>query len=186
MDRVWAAWTASEKFLHQHKPPQGSSPSVHQSFRESRRHLYDALIYETHFYFIAWFNCAEMLERLTKDSAFREARKAYSKNAKLFDHYKAGRHSFEHFSDRLPGGKESRKINLSNEDSHGYTGFGDGFYRHGGLEWDITHASLEKLNTAVDAVLTVMHFLIDKRVAEKLLSHSRKEVDKGDSEVLGR
>jgi hypothetical protein len=136
-----------------------------------------SLVYETHFYFIAWFNIARVLQTLTKDPAFKEARKAYSKNIKLFDHYRNARHSFEHFVDRLPGGNEAKKMVAVN---HGIDAsstkimfglnFSKGVYNHSNETWDITKTGLDKLNAAIDEVLTVLHSTVDKLVDEKFSS----------------
>lgn len=174
MDRIWkAAAAAAQSALHQ--PTLAATQLEQVQFLAHYRTASAALIYETHYYFIAWFNCAEMLQTVTRDSAFLPARKLFNKHKVLFDHYRGARHSFEHFADRLPGGKEEKKVvevvqGPGASPSKLMFGFVNGSYEHSDKKWDITEASLHKLNAAIDEVLDVLHCVVDELIAKKFLA----------------
>lgn len=173
MDRLWAA-SALQQFTGP-KPPSITAPQLEQAkFIDASRVGFQALLYETHFYFIAWHGCREMLQALTSASEFREARKVFNTYRQDFDHYARARHSFEHFGDRLPGGREEAKMKAVIQSSGAATktfhGFHDGVYAHSNQEWDITPASLVKLNTAIAEVLAVVHAIVDTIIGDKFPS----------------
>ena len=110
LDRLWAAANAAAAFAQQHQPDISQGVLGQQQFLEAYRTASAALIYETHFYFVAWYNCEQMLGTLVNDPAFMDARKVFNSHEKMLHHYKNARHSFEHFAERLPGGKEESKV----------------------------------------------------------------------------
>ncbi|WOB11329.1 hypothetical protein [Piscinibacter gummiphilus] len=172
LERMQEAKAVSARYIVANEPRAADGWLAMKNFVEGYRDAAASLIYETHFYFIAWHNCSEMLETLTKDPAFREARKAYTKNAKMWHHYKAARHSFEHFADRLPGGSEHERKMVEVTPPGGsplkiFFGFVGDNYEHSDQVWDIGQASLDNLYGAIDAVLSALYPIVDKLVAEK-------------------
>jgi hypothetical protein len=171
MTRIWEAAAEAGRFAQQQ--PSIAAPQLEQvQFLANYGAASAALIYETHFYFIAWFNCSEMLQTVTTDHAFLPARKSFNKHKKLFQHYGNARHSFEHFTDRLPGGKENKKVvevvqGLGASPSKIMFGFANGNYEHSNQKWDITQAGLLKLHAAIDEVLAALHEVVDMLIAEK-------------------
>lgn len=172
MDRLWAAANAAAAFAQRHQPDITQGVLAQQKFLEAYRAPSAALIYETHFYFIAWYNCEEMLRTLVNDPAFMDARKVFNRHKKMFHHYKNARHSFEHFAERLPGGKEESKVvevvqGAGASPSKIMFGFVGDNYEHSDKKWDITQAGLDKLNAAIDEVLSVLHAIVDKLITVK-------------------
>lgn len=133
------------------------------------------VLYEVHFYFVAWGNCRNMLAILTGQPEMLEARKVFDARRKYFEHYVAGRNSFEHFHDRLPGQPEEARVKEIRPDPNAgprrvYSGFENGTYVHSDKSWDISRGSLELLERSIDEVLTVVHRIIDDEVVRKGMS----------------
>jgi hypothetical protein len=172
-ERMWDAASAAAKFVVRQPPI--TAPQLDQvRFLAEYRDASAALVYETHFYFIAWFNCAEMLQTLTTDPAFLPARKEFNRHKRMFEHYVNARHSFEHFADRLPGGRESKKVVEVSQGaaaSPSKTMFGINFtsgeYSHSNKTWDISQVGLLKLHAVIDDVLVVLHGTVDALIDKK-------------------
>jgi hypothetical protein len=136
------------------------------------RRSYAQAFAEMHFYFVCWTCIRHMLDVITAPPLFREARKALSRHRKYFDQYDGGRNSFEHFEQRLPGGKSEGRVRevvqgVGASPSKILYGYHDGKYTHSNQEWDVTRVSLTLLTTAIDETLTVVHRLVDEEVARR-------------------
>ena len=81
-----------------------------QEHLEKNRILHDRIFIEIHFYFVSWTDCQNMMKTLSSLAEFEEARKFYHSVRKHFDSYSEARNTFEHFHDRLPGGKNQNKV----------------------------------------------------------------------------
>lgn len=98
----------------QRSRPDGPEPESGASQVESREYVRRGVehmrpvLYEVHFYFVAWGNCRNMLAILTGLPEMLEAKKVFDRHRKDFDHHVAGRNSFEHYHDRLPGDPKRR------------------------------------------------------------------------------
>jgi hypothetical protein len=157
---------------------QASKPDVDTDAQSIHDHIADCkqrmqlLLSEVHFYFVSWTGCRNMLQVLVTQTEFLEAKKVFDKYRKIFDHYVAGRHSFEHFHDRLPGGKDARRVNEVREipDCGGrriFQGIRRGKYVHSKDEWDISPENLEMLDTLIREILTIIHAKIDEECEQK-------------------
>ena len=164
MQRLWDAAAGTRKSLTE--PAADASLAEVRAYIQKSREAFAPLLYETHYYFVAWANCGNMLRVLTGLPEFLEAKKIFDSHRKTFEHYTAARNSFEHYQDRLPGNAEERKVREvvqipSAGPSRIYFGFSGGHYRHSDQQWDITPASLSVLEGAIDAVLSVLHAQVD-------------------------
>jgi hypothetical protein len=115
-----------------------------------------------------------MLQILVGQPEFIDAKKVFDGYRKEFEHYVAGRNSFEHFHDRLPGQSEEGRVKAVQSESAGprriYAGLSSGKYTHSSLEWDITPRSLETLQKFVEDVLAVVHVTLDEGVLQRYAS----------------
>ncbi len=87
-------------------------------------------------------------------------------------HYVNARNTFEHFDDRLPGGKNHSRIKEIHSGGGGprkiYRGISkEGFYLHSDKQWDIKPSSLEALKDLVNEFLNKIHSSLDSILAEK-------------------
>jgi hypothetical protein len=113
-----------------------------------------------------------MLAILTGQPEMLEAKKIFDRYRKDFDHYVAGRNSFEHYHDRLPGRPDEAKVKEIRPDQKAgprrvYSGFENGMYVHSDRSWDISRASLQFLERIIDEVLASVHRIIDEEFARK-------------------
>jgi hypothetical protein len=65
---------------------------------------------DVHFYFVAWCGCRNMLETLVGQPEMLSAKRVFDAYRKEFEQYVAGRNSFEHYNDRLPGRPEEGRV----------------------------------------------------------------------------
>ena len=165
MRRLWEAAAASGSTDAEPKPT-APQPEIRAFFADAKRRM-TPLLYEAHYYFVAWANCGNMLRVLTGLPEFLDSKKVFDSYRKHFEHYTAARNSFEHYHDRLPGNAEEKKVRevvqgAGAGPSRIYFGFNGGEYKHSDMSWDITPASLDLLGEAVDNTLTVLHRQIDE------------------------
>lgn len=77
---------------------------------EVHQRSYAPAFAEMHFYFVCWSCIRHMLEVITAPPHFLNARKTLSSHIRHFDSYDGARNSFEHFEQRLPGGKGEARV----------------------------------------------------------------------------
>ena len=113
-----------------------------------------------------------MLQILVGQREFLEAKKVFDSYRKEFEHYVAGRNSFEHFHNRLPGQAEAHRIKEIQPDPQAgahrvFAGFSGEKYVHSNLKWDISPASLQCLEKYISEILSVVHATIDEELIRK-------------------
>jgi len=158
--------------------PEPGAEASQAKMRDYVRHGVErmrSVLCEVHFYFVAWGNCRNMLAILTGQPEMLEAKKIFDRHRKNFDHYVAGRNSFEHFHDRLPGRPEDARVkeirpDLTAGPRRVYSGFKNGRYIHFDASWDISRASLQLLEGIIDEILAIVHRIIDEEFVRKGLS----------------
>ncbi len=130
---------------------------------------------EVHFYFVSWSGCRNMLQILVGQPELLEAKKIFDGYRAQFDHYVAGRNTFEHFHDRLPGQPEEGRVREIQPDPKAgphriYSGLSEGMYVHSDMSWDISPRSLDLLEQSIAHVLSVAHAKIDEEFSRQFLS----------------
>ena len=172
MDRIVSAVNAS-RHAQQEPPSEATHEQVRIFVRNARQRM-QLVLTEVHFYFVCWSGCRNMLQILVGQPEFLEAKKVFDGHRKEFEHYVAGRNSFEHFHDRLPGQSEEGRVKAVQSDSAGprriYVGISSGKYVHSSLEWDITPSSLDTLQKCVEDVLAVVHLTVDEKFQQQRAS----------------
>lgn len=156
------------------KPEPGAGATQEQMrayVREGAQRI-QSVLSEVHFYFVSWSGCRSMLQILVGQPEFLDAKKVFDGYRKEFDHYVAGRNSFEHFHDRLPGQREEHRVKEVQPDPNAgahriYSGLSKGMYLHSNTSWDISPRSLELLERFIAEVLAVVHAKIDENFSSK-------------------
>lgn len=171
MARIGNAAAISRSIALPEPGPSATYEERRDYVRQGAQRMQPALA-EVHFYFVSWAGCRNMLQILVGQPEFLEAKKIFDGYRSEFEHYVAGRNSFEHFHDRLPGqGEEHRvkEIQPSPQDSphRVFWGFRNGNYIHSNLEWDISPASLERLEKHVSEILAAVHLAIDTELKRR-------------------
>lgn len=169
MDRIGLAVKASHHA--QTELSREATQEQMRAFVRDARQRMQLVLAEVHFYFVCWSGCRNMLQILVGRPEFLEAKKIFDGHRKEFEHYVAGRNSFEHFHDRLPGQSEEARVKAVQSDSAGprriCAGISSGKYVHSSLEWDITPSSLETLERCVEDVLAVVHLTVDEKFQQR-------------------
>lgn len=162
----------------QYGPPE---PSSGASKIETRDYIRQGavrmrpVLSDVHFYFVAWGGCRNMLETLVGQPEMLAAKKVFDGYRKEFEHYVAGRNSFEHYDDRLPGQRDEDRVREIQPDPNAgshrvYSGFRDGKYVHSDMAWDISRNSLALLERIVEEVVRVVHATVDEGFSRKNMS----------------
>jgi len=130
---------------------------------------------DVHFYFVAWGGCRNMLETLVGQPEMLAAKRVFDGYRKEFEHYVAGRNSFEHYHDRLPGQRDEDRVREIQPDPNAgshrvYSGFRDGKYVHSDMALDISRNSLALLERIVEEVVRVVHATVDEGFSRKNMS----------------
>jgi hypothetical protein len=170
MDRIGQAVRTSHSVR-----PEPSADATQEQLRARVRggqQRMRVVLTEVHFYFVCWSGCRNMLQILVGQPEFIEAKKVFDGYRKEFEHYVAGRNSFEHFHGRLPGQSEEGRVKAVQSESAGprriYAGLSSGKYIHSSLEWDITPNSMECLQKYVDEMLAVVHRIVDEKFSRQV------------------
>jgi hypothetical protein len=170
MARIGQAKAASKSTIPE-PGPGATQQEMRNYIRDGTRRMQPVLA-EVHLYFVSWAGCRNMLQILLGQPEFLEAKKMFDGYRKDFEHYVAGRNSFEHFHDRLPGQAEGHRVKEIQPDPRAgprrvFAGFSGGKYVHSNLEWDISPASLERLEMYISEILSVVHAKIDEEFIRK-------------------
>lgn len=170
MARIREAIAASKLTLH--KPESCTTQGQMRAYVRDGTRRMQPVFTEVHFYFVCWSGCRNMLQILVGQPEFLEAKKVFDSYRKEFEHYVAGRNSFEHYHGRLPGQSEAHRVKEVQPDPQAgprriFAGFSDGKYVHSSLEWDISPTSLARLEKYICDVLSVVDGKIDQEFIRK-------------------
>lgn len=170
MTRIGQAIAASKSTIPE--PGHGATQQEMRDYVRSGSLRMQPVFAEVHLYFVSWTGCRNMLQILVGQPEFLEAKKVFDHYRKEFEHYVAGRNSFEHFHERLPGQAEANRVKEIQPDLRAaphriLAGFSGGKYVHSNLEWDISPASLERLEKYISEILSVVHAKIDEEFIRK-------------------
>ena len=173
MARIEAAIRESSR--DSQPPSQGASQAEMRDYVRRGAERMRPVLYEAHFYFVAWGNCRNMLAILTGQPEMLAAKKVFDGHRKHLEHYVAGRNSFEHYHDRLPGRPEESRVKEIRSDPKAgprrvYAGFQNGMYVHSNMSWDISPGSLQLLERIIDDVVAKVNRIIDEEVVRKGMS----------------
>lgn len=173
MVRIGEAIAASKSLTPE--PVAGATREEMRAYVREGRQRMQPVLSEVHFYFASWAGCRNMLQILVGQPEFLEAKKIFDGYRNNFDHYVAGRNTFEHFHDRLPGQRDEDRVKEVQPDPNAgprciYSGFSKGMYVHSSRMWDISPHSLELLEQSISHVLSVVHAKIDEEFTRKFLS----------------
>lgn len=98
-----------------------------------------------HLYFICWAAIGRMIEVTRRCSGLEAPNKVWKKYRAELKQYTDARDHFEHYEERLPGGKKS--AGLINPGDYG--NLHHGWFSLGGYRWDVSKESLKKLENIV-------------------------------------
>jgi len=98
-----------------------------------------------HLYFICWAAIGRMIEVIRRGSGLEAPNKLWKKYRAVFEQYSDARDHFEHYEERLPGGKRSGTL-INPTD---YGSLHDGSFSVGGHECSVSNKSFGKLEHVV-------------------------------------
>ena len=98
-----------------------------------------------HLYFICWAAIGRMIEVIRRCSGLEGPNKVWKKYRRALESYSDARDHFEHYEERLPGGKMPGKLGSPGD----YGSLHKGSFSLWGYRWDVSKESLKKLETIV-------------------------------------
>jgi len=172
MDRIWSYAKTIEK-TPEPDPNDPNFQSKSKEFLKSEKLKYQQLFIDIHFYFVSWGNIKSMMRFLSRQPEFTSANIIFNSHRKTIEHYINARNTFEHFDERLPGGKKHNRVKEVQSQGAAprriFRGLSkDGFYLHSDKQWDIKPSSLEKLVEIVDEFLGKIHESVDLLMEQKM------------------
>jgi hypothetical protein len=119
-------------------------------------------IAEIHLYFISLDNIKDMINAIVSETDLvfikREIRDLY----KLLEHYTHGRNIFEHYSDRIPGGKFQDKVAEVIDEKSGnsrkiLSGLNGEIYKFGNEEWSLSASKFQEIKIGLNNFEIILH-----------------------------
>lgn len=169
MTRIWDAVARSH--VGSGEPQQGATQEEIKAYFDASGKRMIPILYEVHFYFVAWTDCGHMLRAITGQPELLEAKKVFDSFKKPFEDYTEARNTFEHYDDRLPSQPQESRVKEIKDLNAGprrvYFGFSGTHYKHSDKAWDISPSSLELLNRAISDVIAVVHRTVDELIESK-------------------
>ncbi len=101
-----------------------------------------------HLYFICWAAIGRMLEVIRKCSGLKAPNTVWKRYRTEIKRYIEARDHFEHYEERLPGGKKSAALVNPGD----YGSLHHGWFSLGGYRWDVSNHGLLLLATIVNAM----------------------------------
>lgn len=98
-----------------------------------------------HLYFICWAAIGRMIEVIRRCSGLEAPNRVWKQYRVELKRYTDARHHFEHYEERLPGGKMSAKLFNPGD----YGSLHNGWFSLGGNRWDVSNESLRRLENIV-------------------------------------
>ena len=101
---------------------------------------------QVHLYFICWAAIGRMIEVIRRCSGLEAPSRVWKKYRAELKRYAEARDHFEHYEERLPGGKISEKLINPGD----YGSLRNGYFSLGGFKWDISPRSVRNLNLIIE------------------------------------
>lgn len=130
--------------------PDLKQPDAMRLYFHFGSHLNQAVMADVHLYFISLDNTMDMMKTMLSEEPLVPLKKACWPFVSSLEHYTHGRNTFEHFDERLPGGKRHENVAETKSSPEagprrclgglqGYT------YTFGGKSWDLSHTEFQRI-----------------------------------------
>lgn len=125
------------------------------------------ILAETHLYFIAIDNVKDMVNIILSEQKFLHLKKEFGNLNKVFEHFTHGRNTFEHFDDRIPGGKNHEKVAETKSSPEAGSkrtlgGIVKNTYIFGDKEWPLSESQFQEIASGINAFEQSVHGILDK------------------------
>lgn len=173
MERIWSQLSSLPK-QPELSPTDPEFQIKAKEYKKIFQANYRPIFNDIHFYFIAWGGVRSMMRVLAKQPEFKEANIIFNSHRKTIEHYINARNTFEHFDERLPGGKNDKRVKEVRAQGASprkiLRGISkDGYYLHSDKKWDIKPSSLKLLEEITQEFIESIHNKINLLSKEKNL-----------------
>jgi hypothetical protein len=125
------------------------------------------ILAEAHLYFIAIDNVKDMINIILSEHKFPHLKKEFGNLNKIFEHFTHGRNTFEHFDDRIPGGKKHEKVaeKKSSPEAGAKRTLGgviNNTYVFGDKEWSLSESQFQEIANGINTFEQSVHGILDK------------------------
>jgi hypothetical protein len=122
---------------------------------------------EVHLYFISLDNVKDMLNVITSEKDLIFIKREIGELYKTLEHYTNGRNTFEHYADRIPGGKRHEDVkdvvDIESGNSRKILGGLRGeIYKFGDQEWSLSASNFQKIINDLNNFETILHDYLRK------------------------
>ena len=117
---------------------------------------------EIHLFFIAVDNVKDMMNVIVSEEGLTHLKKKVGSIIHAFDHYTHGRNTFEHFDDRIPGGKKHGKVGETKSSFDAGSrrilgGLRGDVYTFGDKEWSLSSQEFHNTTDGMAMYEAVLH-----------------------------
>ena len=171
MKRIWSQISSLPKQLEL-SPTDPEFQNKAKEYKTTARANYRPIFNDIHFYFITWGGIRSMMGVIAKQPEFKEANIIFNSHRKTIEHYINARNTFEHFDDRLPGGKNHERVKEVRAQGASprkiLKGISrEGYYLHSDKKWNIKPSSLKLLEEITQEFIKSVNGKIDILLKEK-------------------
>lgn len=176
-DRVHASF--HERFIYFSdglKEPDIRQPDAVRLWGHFGSAINQKIMGEIHFLFVSIDNTKDMMKVLLNEINSSELKKEMQSCLTMLDHYTHGRNTFEHFDERMPGGKKHDSIpEKLNEEivlkingkevrfmQRSLGGLRKERYTFGDKEWDVSIPQFQKFIDCIEKFEKLIHEHVDK------------------------
>jgi len=127
----------------------------------------EKLLAEVHLYFISLDNIKDMINVITSEKNLIFIKKDIGDINKILEHYSKGRNTFEHFDDRIPGGKRHKDAKDVVDIESGNTrkilgGLKGDIYKFEDQEWSLSASNFQEIINGLNKFETILHDYLSK------------------------
>lgn len=158
MSRIYAYLSAARRQVRAIKALEKRTDPKKASYSST---MIEAFIH-AHLYFICWAAIGRMVEVIRRCSRLEAPNSFWKSYRPEFKQYTDARDHFEHYEERLPGGRKS--VDLVNPGDYGC--LRQGWFSLGGYRWDVSKESLKKLENIVTELDETIHREASKKDGE--------------------
>jgi len=122
---------------------------------------------EVHLLFISIDNVKDMMNTILSEDNLVYLKKKLGRFIHSLDHYTHGRNTFEHYDDRIPGGRKHSKVGETKSSPDAgprriLGGLKGSIYTFGNKEWDLSPQEFQKIINGMNEFEIAIHGHLDK------------------------
>ena len=149
------------------KEPDLGQPDANRLWFHFGGFINKRVLAEVHLFFIAIDNVKDMMNALLSEDSLVYLKKHVGRVIYSLDHYTHGRNTFEHYDDRIPGGKKHKKVGETKSSPDAGSrkilgGLKGDVYTFGDKKWNLNPQEFQKVIDGMHSFEIAVHGHLDK------------------------